>query len=130
MKPSEKKFMEDIRKELKSFENIPKNYKKKHTTVSSSSSQKIVELNEQYVKHTPIIKNRSKISSKIDPAISTLQEINTTGNIDEIDKLHHKLFTIETNNNVNVAKKYLSGFLEERGVNSLKEFINSILNKK
>ena len=55
-----------------------------------------------------------------------LQNIKSAQSIQLINKLHRSLYNLEEKCNENIAKKYLIGFLEEKGVNSYEEFINSL----
>ncbi|MCF6350068.1 MAG: hypothetical protein L3J23_03435 [Flavobacteriaceae bacterium] len=105
MKLSKKKIMENFQNELILFQNIPK---KNYVQKKDNNDQNI-----QY--------------SKIDPSFLDLQKIKVTKNIYKINKLYNTLVLIERSSSVEVAKKYLNGFLEERGINSLKQFINKQL---
>lgn len=120
------KFMEDFQNELMSFQNIPNKYSEKHRTVKTVSTQDKTELKTHNVNHVKT-NNKSKLRSKIDPAFSTLEKIKSTNNNLEINRLYNALSVIENNNNINVAKKYLVGFLEERGISSLEEYINDLI---
>lgn len=132
MKPSKKNFMENIRKELNSFENIPKNHEQKKVTINkSNTTRNSVNLDKQNTVSSKVFqKINFNLNLKIDPSISILQKINATNSIKEIKSLYDKLSLIQRENNLSVVKKYLIGFLEERGVGSLKEFIGNQLLRK
>ncbi len=123
MKPSNEKFMEDFQNELMSFQNIPK----KNRPINSrySSVQENVKSSNQSHDNNLVSYNEDVLFTKIDPAFSELQKVKSTNTNSQINKLHNTLSAIERKSNVEVAKKYLNGFLEERGINSLKQFINS-----
>ena len=49
------------------------------------------------------------------------------GSIKQINQLHKALTNLEQKCNKNIAHKYLVGFLEEKGVKSYEEYINSLV---
>jgi len=65
------------------------------------------------------IKSENKIS------FSIKEEITSSKAIKIINKLHHILFSLESKSGKEVAKKYLEGFLEEKGM-SYQEYIQYI----
>ena len=124
MKTLNEIFMEDFQNEFTSFQNIPtknRSYNSKYSIVKEKVKSSIQCYNNS------ITSNFEKMQfSMIDPAFSDLEKIKTTKNIFKINKLCNTLSAIKKNSNIEVAKKYLIGFLEERGMSSLKQFITSL----
>ena len=58
---------------------------------------------------------------------SHLYKVKSENSIKLINKLHNSLNILEEKCSQSVANKYLNGFLEEKGVNSYKEFIDSLI---
>jgi len=55
------------------------------------------------------------------------KQVKSPNSIKLINKLHKSLTNLENNCNTRIANKYLIGFLEEKGVRSYEEFINSLV---
>jgi len=68
----------------------------------------------------------NETSKNID--ISTrLENIKSSNSINQINRLHRTLITLEEKCNMKVAENYLIGFLEQNGVNSYQDYIDSLV---
>ena len=59
--------------------------------------------------------------------ILQLQKIKSENSIKQINKLHKALSTLEEKCNQQIANKYLKGFLENKGVETYTEYIDSLI---
>jgi len=69
----------------------------------------------------------SKIDHHFNGDITQLQKVKSEFSIKQINKLHKALITLEEKCNQQIANKYLNGFLEEKGVKTYTEYINSLI---
>lgn len=70
--------------------------------------------------------NYAKTQAFNNADIVDLQKIKSKNSIKQINKLHNTLITLEEKCNIQIAAKYLTGFLEEKGAKTYKDYINSL----
>lgn len=68
-----------------------------------------------------------KIAKDFKSSFSNLGNIKSEKSINQINKLHSVLINLEEKCNKSIANKYLIGFLEDKGVHSYEEYINSLV---
>lgn len=74
-----------------------------------------------------IINHPSKIEyTQTDFYLLKLQKIKSNKNIMQVNKLHTTLTSLEIKFNQQIANKYLVGFLEDKGVKSYDDYIDSL----
>ena len=73
-----------------------------------------------------IMDTPAKIDKDFRTKIMNLHKVKSENSINQINKLHRALSNLEEKCNEQIANKYLVGFLEEKGVHSYEEFINSL----
>jgi len=73
-----------------------------------------------------IMDTPTKIDKDFRTRIMNLHKVKSENSIKQINKLHKALSTLEERCNDQIANKYLIGFLEEKGVHSYEEYINSL----
>jgi hypothetical protein len=68
----------------------------------------------------------TKISKDFRTKIMNLHKVKSENSIKQINKLHQALSSLEERCDEQIANRYLVGFLEEKGVRSYEEYINSL----
>jgi len=74
-----------------------------------------------------IMEHLPKNPHGIDNIPTKLERIKSSNSINQINRLHSTLIKLEEKCNMKVAEKYLVGFLEQKGVNSYQDYIDSLV---
>ncbi len=132
-------FLISIQKELNAYLSIPDNTKTNNTatvkktnsveqisTIEHFKTKEKFKFKKEYQNFTSVIDeiNHSILPSKKNT--SSLQEVKSAKSIIEINKIRNAVTILENRYDNSIAKKYLVGFLEEKGFTTFNEYVNSL----
>lgn len=132
-------FLTSIQKELNAYLSIP--YSKDANDTSTTKNVSSVEqtatverveikkefkFKKEYQNFTSVIDEINHSISSSKKKTSLLQEVKSAKSIIEINKIRNAITILENRYNNSIAKKYLIGFLEEKGFTSFNEYVNCL----
>jgi len=131
MKISEKKpnndFLKSIQKDLNVFLTMPNiEHKKQVNDIKKVKNTNIVEKKFEFVKAFKNVTNENAFLQNSDSLNLDFEGAKSENSILEINKIRNTISLLEKKHNNQIAKKYLNGFLEEKGFASFKEFVTSL----
>lgn len=127
-KPINKDFLKSIQKDLNLFLTMPNTeHKKQANDIRKVKSTNILEKKFEFIKAFKNVTNENAFIQNSDSLNLNFEGLKSANSILEINKIRNTISLLEKKHNNQIAKKYLNGFLEERGFVSFKEFLTSLV---
>ncbi len=130
-KSKEQDFLKSIQKELNVFLSIPDNKGIESQNIHFEAVKNTSKESKVSVKKKFEFQRDTKVANSVTNYESEIMNLDYNGtksanSILQINKIRNAVSTLERKLNNEIAKKYLTGFLEERGFVSFKEFVTSL----
>lgn len=127
-----KSFLNSIQKDLNVFLSMPNTEHEKQEKTGAkvkktvAESTNIVEKKFEFIKAFKNVTNKNAFMQNSDSLNLDFEGTKSANSILEINKIRNTISLLEKKHNNQIAKKYLNGFLEERGFGSFKDFVTSL----